>query len=1027
MLKRVLLLFCFALSSFAVFSQQTLVYADPGATFNKAVMLFDEHKYSAAAHLFKEVSASVKDEQSSLKVYSDYYTAVCAMYLNHDDAEKQMIAFITRHPQSPEVHRIYFLLGNYEYDKRKYKDAIKWYGKADIDNLEHKDLPEYYYKFGYSCFAKNKIDSAAKYFTLVTDSTSSYYPKATYYYGYISYTRKNYQTAVNSFLKLQHNADFGKAVPYYIAECYYLEGDYTHAMQYCLPLVDSIRGNAPLLNADEIKKIAAESYYHLHQYNEAITYFLKYAKAGSLQQTESYELAYCYYVTGQYADAIPYFQDAARGSDSLTQDAMYHVGECYLKTGQKAYAANAFHDAYKFNYNPSLKENALFNFAKISYETANDPFDIAVTALSQYLDAYPNSSHREEAYQYLVTIYSTTRNYEAALKSLAEIKKWDSHLEAVYQRLCYYRGVDLFNNHQYEPAIDYFEKSLKYNFDPNLHLLAYYWKAEAFYRERKYNNAAAAYPEYLSQSGAFGTAEYNLSEYGCGYSFFQMKDYENAGNWFRKYVNTETKDKDHLCDAYNRIGDCYFVKEDYASSIPFYQKCVDINTHDADYASYQLAEAFGVTHRFDEEVRTLRAFLANYPKSSYYGSAMMELANAYMANNQPKEAAETYQRVIDAYPSGPNTSRCLLQMGMIYYNQGQNDLALNAWKQVAEKNKNSGEGTEALSHIKMLYVSEGQVGNMQDYFSKLGVSLGHSALDSATFSGVKSDYLAENFAKLLPDVNGYLNQFPDGLFAAEAHFYRAECYYKQKNNDSAVADYRYVLKFPKTYYTVTALLRASQIDYAKQNYAEALTYFNELGNIYQDQAQMILARTGKMRCDNFLNHYDALIGAADTVIMTPQISNDIHAEAWFYKAKAFLQKQQYDSAMAGFIQVANMTKSEMEGEAKYNIANIQYMKGDFTGSEKTVFSLVNQDPSYPQWMAKGLVVLADDYVAINDNFQAKHTLNTVIENASDTAVINLAKRKLNQITASEQKAMKPVKQDTVLTIHSDTTAIKPKQ
>jgi predicted negative regulator of RcsB-dependent stress response len=129
--------------------------------------------------------------------------------------------------------------------------------------------------------------------------------------------------------------------------------------------------------------------------------------------------------------------------------------------------------------------------------------------------------------------------------------------------------------------------------------------------------------------------------------------------------------------------------------------------------------------------------------------------------------------------------------------------------------------------------------------------------------------------------------------------------------------------------------------------------------------------------------------------------------------------------MASFSKVTNMTKSEMEGESKYYIANIQYIKGEFLASEKTVFDLVNQEPSYPEWMAKGLIVLADDYVSVNDNFQAKHTLNTVIENATDTAVVNLAKQKLNSITEAEHKAMQPARQDTVLIMHSDTTGIKP--
>ena len=259
MLKRSLLFFSLAFTPIVTFSQQTLVYADPNATYGKAVVLYDQHKYSAAADLFQQVSNSIKDAQSTLKVQADYYAANCSMYLDHEDAVEQMTGFIHKHPQSPEVHRIYFLLGNYEFEKRRYKKAQIWYAKTEVDYLEPAEVPEYYYKMGFSCFSRNQQDSAKKYFAEVTDTTSSYYPGATYYYGYIAYTHKNYQTAINSFLKLRNNADFGKSVPYYIAECYYLEGNYSKAIEYCVPLLDSSANTASLVNSGEIQKITAES------------------------------------------------------------------------------------------------------------------------------------------------------------------------------------------------------------------------------------------------------------------------------------------------------------------------------------------------------------------------------------------------------------------------------------------------------------------------------------------------------------------------------------------------------------------------------------------------------------------------------------------------------------------------------------------------------------------------------------------------------------------------------------------------
>jgi tetratricopeptide (TPR) repeat protein len=1024
--RRNVLFFLSVLLPFAVSSQQTLVYSEPEATYHKAVILFESQKYSAAAHLFELTSQSITEAQSTLKVNADYYYAVCSMNLFHNDAEKQMLAFIQKHPQSPEVHKIYFLLGNYEYRKHKFKEALAWYDKVEPSYLEGNETNEFYFKRDYCSFHQNKMDLAKTDFLEITNTTSSFYPDAKYYYGYIAYHQKNYQTAAGSFILLKDNPVYAKIVPFYIAECYYLEGDYEQSAQYAVGVVDvGAIHESPLLNEGEIRKIAAESYYRLKRYTDAITWFLKYAKGGSLPDKQSYELGYSYFATDQYEQAIPYLGGASSGKDSLAQDALYHLGVAYLKTDNKSFAANAFKDAAQLDFDQKLKEDAFFNYVKISYETSYDPFNGAISALTEYLNKYPNSVHHDEASQYLVNIYTSTHNYETALKYLAEIKNRDSRIEAIYQRLNYYCGVDLFNNGKMEPAISYFENSLKYNQDQKLHLLAYYWKAEAFYREKKYNDAVAAYNDYINQPGSFNTPEYGLSQYGAGYACFEMKDYDNSGNWFRKYVNTETQDKKRLSDANNRIGDGYFVRENYADAIPYYAQTIQLNTFDVDYACYQKGVALGLTYNYPDKIKTLTSLLANFPKSSYYSSAMMEIANAYLLNNQTKEAADEYRAFLTVYPSSPDVNQCLLQLGMIYYNGGQNDSALLAWGKVAENDKNSPDGQQAITHIKMLFTAEGQVQKMQDYLSNIGVSLSQSLVDSATYSVVKSDYLNQNFDKLLPDANNYVQKFPGGVFSGEVHFFRAECYFKKGNNDSALSDYSYVLKSPKSYYTLTALKKAAQLAYNKKNYEEALNYYNELGVVYQDEAGQIEARTGKMLCNYFLNRDDALIGSADTVIATPGIVQDVKTDAYMYKAKAYLHKQKYDSASSNFLKVSELTKSEMQAEAKYNMANIQYLQNDYAASEKTIFDLVNQEPSYPEWMAKGLVLLSDDYVAVKDNFQAKHTLNTVIENASDTAVVNMAKHKLDKINEDEQKALpKPVQQNPGDSIPADSANVK---
>ena len=218
-------------------SQQTVIYSEPLATYTKALDLFDAQRYSAAEHLFEQVSKTSPAE-SNMKIDADYYSAVCEMYLFHDDAEKRMTGFIAMHPQSPRVKKIDFLLGNSSYRTRKFKDAIAWYTKVEPENLDKDEQQEFYFKKGYSCFHQNQYDSAKRDFAEVKDMGNTYSPAAMYYYSYIAYKQGNYQTAINGFLTLKKDPKFGTTIPYYIAQLYYLQGSYDKVPEAVIPLID---------------------------------------------------------------------------------------------------------------------------------------------------------------------------------------------------------------------------------------------------------------------------------------------------------------------------------------------------------------------------------------------------------------------------------------------------------------------------------------------------------------------------------------------------------------------------------------------------------------------------------------------------------------------------------------------------------------------------------------------------------------------------------------------------------------------
>ena len=72
-----------------------------------------------------------------------------------------------------------------------------------------------------------------------------------------------------------------------------------------------------------------------------------------------------------------------------------------------------------------------------------------------------------------------------------------------------------------------------------------------------------------------------------------------------------------LNDAYNRLGDCYFVNKENQEAIAYYNKGIKIKKVDADYALYQKALALGVMNKFDQKADALKTILKDYKKSNY--------------------------------------------------------------------------------------------------------------------------------------------------------------------------------------------------------------------------------------------------------------------------------------------------------------------------------------------------------------------------------------------------------------------------
>lgn len=1015
MLRR-LSLVLFLFFSVALLAQKTTIYLDADKNFKSALELFDKKQFGSALKLFQETINTHKKPNDLIRIDAEYYAAVCAIELFNKDGEWRMRNFIQQHPEHNKVPLAYFYLGKSNFRKKKYDETIRFMEKVDIYEMTKEDLAELYFKRGYSYLETGNKEKAKADLYEIKDVDNKYAKAANYYYSHIAYSEKNYALALEGFQRLVGNETFGPVVPYYITQIYFLQGKYEEV----------IKNGPSLLNdtlnaqkADEINQIIGESYFKLKQYDKALPYLLKHNPA---TPEENYKVGYCYYQTGDCSKAVSYLEKAVLRNDTLAQNAHYHLADCYIKLQDKSKARSAFYLAYDLGFDPKIKEDALYSYARLCYETGFSPYNDAVKSFSKYITDYPNSTRKEEAYRFLINCFHSTKNYKLAMETIDRMKTSDLTLKQVYQRMAYFRGVEFFNNNQSDSAKKYFQIAIANAHDAPTAALAKYWIGEIQFAKKEYNTAIETWKAFQLMPGSFNLKEYDFANYNIGYAYFHSKNYTDAGVSFRKFIISKSAGIDALktADANVRTGDCYFMTKNFSGASDAYETAIAINKIDVDYAMFQKALCNGLTKNYKEKANELKALMDRFPNSNYVIASIFETGEAYKMQNDYNTAISWYDQVVNKYPASGYYIPSLKIIGILYFNQNHYQKSFDYLDKVVKNNPKSDEAKDALETIKKIFKEQNKPEELESYVASVGGSLSANELDESYWEKAYDLYYTQKNCNLAqPEMQKYISKFPDGKYITEANFCFAECAYSKNEFALALPSYRYVIAKNRNVFTEVSLVKASYILYKDKNFEEALSYYQKLQTLGETPQNKLSGKLGAMRCAWYLKKYDIAIDEANKVINTEKISSQQMVEAKSIKARSLFELSRRDEALEDFKWLSKNAKSETGAEAYYHIALIQFSKKEYKEVEKTVNALVNYSYTSNDWNTRGMLLMADVYVAKGDDATAEAVLNSIIENADKQDYIDQAKQKLEEMEKRKNARLMPDESGSQMMIQFD--------
>ncbi len=997
-MKRILIPLCLVVGTHVASGQRSYQFASDDRLFVEGKELFSLKNYSGCIDKLEAYKLQAKD--ADLIQEADFMLVSAAFEQGRANADRLLKSYLEDYPDSRHSDAVNYMIGSVHFGRGEYEKALFWLNESNIDVLTPEQQEAYSFRLAYSLLQTGETEKARGYFARIQQIGKQYREAATYYVAYIDYATGKYNNALTEFSRLKESNEFREQSLYYIAQIYFIQNKYDKVISEGEELLSAYPNST---NNSEVYRILGNSYYHQGNQEKAINMLSKYVSSTDAPlRGDLYILGVCYYNKGNYSSAINSLSKTVQQNDALTQNANLYLGQSYLKLNNKNNARMAFEAAATSSFDKQIQEVAMYNYALLIHETAFTGFGESVTIFEDFLNDFPNSQYADKVNDYLVEVYLTTKNYQAALTSINKINRPSNKILEAKQDILFQLGTQEFTNVKMEEAIGFFKQAINLgSYNVEARDGAYFWLGESYYRLNDYRNAITNFRTYLNNTRQRNTDMYALAHYNLGYCYFKLQDYNEAQNRFRQYTNLESNQQAlALADAYNRIGDCLYQNRQFAQAEENYNKAVQLQPAAGDYSVYQKGFLLGLQKDYQGKIAAMDRLISEYPESQYVDDALFEKGRSYVLLERSTQAASAFETLMQRFPQSSLARKAGIQLGLLYYNDNQAQKAAEAYKKVISDYPGSEEARVALQDLKSVYIDLNDINAYANYVNSLGgnIRLEVGEQDSLTYIAAEKLFLRGNNDEARRSLINYLQTFPEGAFSSNANYYLGSIAFANKEYDEALQRFQAVIDSGDTKFLEESVARTAEMQYLTQQFPAALESFKKLQIIAENPENRQAARLGVMRCALQTGQQEEAQLAANELLKDPKLSPEVEAEARYIRAKAYIDHDQAAKALEDLQVLSQDTRTVQGAEAKYLLAQYFYDAKDDKNAEKVLEDFAKNGTPHQYWLARGFVLWADIYIRQGDDIQARAYLNNLKSNYNgDDEIAGMIEERLGKL------------------------------
>ncbi len=859
-------------------------------------------------------------------------------------------------------------------------NAKQWAETVDPEKLNVADRSSYYFLSGIFSLDDQQYEIARNNFNrvdrrLLVDSIElSYYQGITYYY------LNDYVKALEFLDPIEDRKEFNPSIQLFLSKIKFANGDYAEVIS---SSEMELTPEKTEVNA-ELHRVIGEAYAQLDSQKSALNYFEKAIDLYPVKAPPAtfYQAGITSYGLGLRHKAIGYFEEAGLGSDSYARLSAFQLGRLYLSLSDQQKALSAFMEA-SLSGDDEIRAEALFMAGKLNTDLTD--YTEGINMLKVYLDEYPDGTWVSEAQDLLGEAYLRTSNYDQAIQFLNEQETLTASQQILFQKVTFQKAKQQFSDGDLIIASKWFEESLKYPVDEGLTNDAHLHLAEASLAEEAYQEAIERYD--LMQSND------PRKHYGRGYAFYNLYNYQEAAGAFSTFLSGNGSRKLKQ-DARLRLADCYYALKAYDKALATYKQLGQEATNP--YVSFQIGLLHQNQSNRSEAIKAFERVLA------MDGNHLKDQAAFYIAAISFEQADFSrseflYSSFISKYPQSPLVVKAYQDRAVCRVNLNKLIEAVNDYSFILKNHLQSENAVNAILGLQELEQKGVKIDGLSEMIANYqAANPDDDSVEAIAFEYAKSKYFSLDYRSSVELLQKFIERYPQSGYIKESSFYLADSHYRLGELELAESVLA-AMNIGSDKFSGRILQRLGDVNESLKDFEGAVEAFTELSTTGRTAKERYNGMNGLMRVYFTTGEYLKCIDQANQILTSEWVPFNGERQAKLYIAKSYDSMGRFDEAVEMY-QALSQEEDQISAEASFGIARIKYDQGDHQVSLERLFEFNSRFGSYQQLISQSFLLIADNYLAIDELFQAKATLESIILNASDSIIVDQARKKLESVT-----------------------------